>query len=175
VGRARLTVPERADVVLANSYPMDEDLRQSVKCLGNSLDACKPGGVMMGFTRCENGVGAFPVAKKTLPYPLLRTLVRVLGKQRILGLVERAKKGEPIEEVFVGHFGLQMLRRNHLAVFSQNLPADLDRRMGFARVFADLDAFVGWAAARAPRAATAWLFPCGGVTYATAEPTAATA
>jgi lactate racemase len=173
-GLVRLHVPERADVVLANSYPMDEDLRQSVKCLGNSLDACKPGGVMMGFTRCENGVGAFPVAKKTLPYPVLRTLVRVLGKKRILGLVERVKKGEPVEEVFVGHFGLQMLRRNHLGVFSQNLPADLDRRMGIARVFADLDAFVTWAAARAPRTATAWLFPCGGVTYATCGGPAAT-
>ena len=48
----------------------------------------------------------------------------------------------------------------------------LDRRMGLARVFSDVEPFVGWAAARAPRAATAWLFPCGGVTYAAAEGTA---
>jgi nickel-dependent lactate racemase len=163
---ARIEVPERADVVIANSYPMDADLRQSVKCLGNSLDACKPGGVMMGLVRCEHGLGEMPIPKKTLPNSLLRTLVRVIGKQRILGFVERVKKGEPVEEVFVGHFGLQMLRRNHLGLYSKNLPADLDRRIGLARIFADVDAFVQWGAARAPRNASVWLFPCGGVTYA---------
>jgi nickel-dependent lactate racemase len=160
-------VPEQADVVLANSYPMDEDLRQSAKCLGNTLYACKPGGVMMGCVRCAGGLGEMPIPKVTLPYPLLRFLVHLIGKKRVLPLVERVKKGEPVEEVFVGHFGLQMLRRNHLALFSEILPAETGRKMGLARVYNDLDAMVRWVAGRAPRDATVWAFPYGGVTYAT--------
>ena len=40
----RLDVPEQSDVVLTNSFPMDSDMRQSVKCVGNTLQACKPEG-----------------------------------------------------------------------------------------------------------------------------------
>jgi len=159
-------VPEQADVVLTNSYPMDEDLRQSAKCLGNALYACRPGGVMMGCVRCVGGLGEMPIPKVTLPYPLLRLVVRLIGKKRVLPLVERVKKGEPVEEVFVGHFGLQMLRRNHLALFSEILPAETGRKMGLARVYNDLDAMVRWVAAHAPRRASVWVFPPGGVTYA---------
>jgi len=38
--------------------------------------------------------------------------------------------------------------------------------MGMARVFQDVDAMIRWAAARAPRRATVWVFPHGGVTFA---------
>ncbi|MBN1771453.1 MAG: nickel-dependent lactate racemase [Deltaproteobacteria bacterium] len=162
---AGLEVPEQSDVVLANSDPMNADLRQSIKCVGNSLYACKPGGVLMGCVYCEHGLGEIFVPKRSLPYPLLRTLVRVLGPRRILGLVERVKRGEPVEEVFVGHFALQMLRRNHHGVFSEKLDPALDRKMGMARIFGKLDEFVAWAAARAPREATVWVFPHGGATF----------
>ena len=63
----RLEVPEQADVVITNSFPMDADLRQSVKCIGNTLYASKPGGIMMGFARSLNGLGEMPLAKKHFP------------------------------------------------------------------------------------------------------------
>lgn len=100
----RLEVPQQSDVVLTDSCPMDSDLRQSAKCLGNTLYACKPGGVMLGCVRAELGLGEMPLAKKTFPYTAMRALLKVLGKNRILPLVEKAKQGEPIEEVFIGHF-----------------------------------------------------------------------
>lgn len=99
-------MPQQADVVLANSYPMDLDLRQSVKCLGNSLYAAKPGGVLLGCVKCQEGLGEIPLAKKTLPYPIMRTLLQIIGKERILPLVKKVKKGEPEEEVFIGNFGM---------------------------------------------------------------------
>lgn len=164
----RLEVPEQADVVLANSFPMDLDLRQSAKCLGNSLHACKPGGVMLGCLRSEHGLGEVPLAKKTLPYPVMRTLLKVIGKHRVLPLVKKAKAGEPVEEVFIAHFGLQMMRRNNLGIFSDSpkLPPDVGRKMGLARSFNNVEVMMNWAAGRAPRRATVWAFPCGGSTYA---------
>ena len=165
---ARLEVREQSDVVLASSFPMDSDLRQSVKCLGNTLYACKPEGVMMGCGRCEKGLGEMPLPKKTLPYPMMRTLLKVLGKSRVLPLVEKMKKGEPVEEIFVSHFGLQMLRRNHLALFSDSpkLPPDIGRKMGLARSFTGVQDMIGWAAKKVSRRATVWIFPFGGTTYA---------
>ena len=157
----RLDIPEQADVVVTNSFPMDLDLRQSAKCLGNTLYACKPGGTMMGFLRCEQGLGEMPLAKNTLPYPVMRMLLKVLGKKRVLPLVEKARKGEPVEEVFIGHFGLQMLRRNHLAIYtdSEKLPRELGRKMGLAQSFTDIREMVSWISAKVPRNARAWIFP----------------
>ncbi|AFM26309.1 nickel-dependent lactate racemase [Desulfomonile tiedjei] len=165
---SRQEVPEQADVVVANSFPMDADLRQSVKCIGNSLYACKPGGVLLAFARSIHGLGEMPLAKKTLPYPVMRTLLKVIGKNRVLSLVEKAKKGEPVEEVFIGHFGLQMLRRNHLGIFSDSrlLPEDIGRKMGLARSFNKTESIMDWAASKAPSSATVWVFPSGGSTFA---------
>ncbi len=167
-GLVGLEIPEQADVVLTNSFPMDSDLRQSAKCLGNWLHACRPGGVMMGCLRAERGLGEIPLPKKTFPYPIMRGLLKLIGKKRILGLVEKAKKGEPVEEVFIGHFGLQMLRRNHLAIFNDNpaLPEDIGRKMGMARSFTRVQEMVLWASARVPERATVWVVPFGGSTYA---------
>jgi len=163
----RLEVPEQADAVLTSSFPMDLDFRQSVKCVGNSLHACKPGGVMMGCLQCERGLGEMPLPPKTLPYTVTRTILKVIGKHRVLPLVEKVKKGQPVEEVFIGHFGLQMLRRNHLALFSDSklLPPDVGRKIGLARSFTSVDEMVAWAATKLPRAATVWVVPYGGATY----------
>ena len=164
----RLDVPRQADAVLANSYPMELDLRQSAKCLGNGLYAVKPGGVVMGCLKCEQGLGEMPLAKKTLPYPVMRGLLKLIGKKRVLALVEKAKRGEPIEEVFLGHFALQMMRRNHLGIFSDSaaLPRDVGRKMGVARSFTETAHMISWAEGLLPREATVWVVPFGGTTYA---------
>ncbi len=65
---------------------------------------------MMACVRCENGLGEMPMSKKALPYPVTRGLLKIIGKHRIMGLVQKIKKGEPVEEKFLAHFGLQMLR-----------------------------------------------------------------
>jgi len=164
----RLEVPEQADVVITNSFPMDADLRQSVKCIGNTLYASKPGGIMMGLARSVNGLGEIPLAKKTLPYPVMRAILKLIGKKRVLPLVEKAKKNEPVEETFIGHFALQMLRRNHIGIFSDSplLPSDIGKKMGIARSFTEIGSMMNWAASKAPSSASVWVFPCGGSTYA---------
>lgn len=163
-----LPVEEPADVVITNSFPMDIDLRQSIKCVGNCLNASKPGGAMLGFLKCEQGLGEIPLAKATLPYPLMRTILGLIGSKRILPLVKRVKKDEPVEEVFIGHFGLQMLRRNHLAIYSDstNLPEDIGRKMGLARSYTNIDEMIAWAAGKVPKNPSVWVFPYGGATYA---------
>ncbi len=166
-GLVEMQVPEQADVIIANSHPLNADLRQSIKCVGNSLFAAKPGGVMMGFVRCDNGLGEIPVPARTLPYPLLRTLVRAMGRKRILPFVQKVRKNDPVEEIFVGHFGMQMLRRNHLALYSERLPVETGKKIGMARTFDNLGTVIEWTRKRVPRNATVWVFPYGGATFTT--------
>lgn len=164
----RFAVPEQADVVLTNSFPMNNDLRQSIKCVGNTLYASKPGGLMMGMVKCDQGLGEMPLREKTLPYPVMRGITRTLGPRGILPFVKMIKKGEPIEELFIGHFGLQMLRRNNLAIFSdsEKLPDNVGRKLGLARSFNMISDMITWASSKAPKDASVWVFPYGGSTYA---------
>ncbi|NOZ85978.1 MAG: nickel-dependent lactate racemase [Deltaproteobacteria bacterium] len=159
-------IPQPADIVLANSFPGDSDLRQSIKCIGNSLYASKPGGVLLGTVFCKHGLGEIPIPRITLPYPFLRSLVKVIGKHRIIKLVQRIKRGEPEEEVFVTNFGLNMLRRNHIGLYSKHLDAGYGRKLGLAMVFNEIDSWLSWARKKAKQDATIWIFPHGGVSFA---------
>lgn len=121
----------------------------------------------MGCARAVNGLGEMPLPDKTLPYAVMRSLLKIIGRKRVLPLVERVKRNQPVEEVFVRHFGLQMLRRNHLGIFSDsiNLPENVGARMGLATSFTDVREMIEWARKHAPRNACVWVVPYGGSTF----------
>jgi nickel-dependent lactate racemase len=163
---AEVAVAEPADVVLANSRPFDADLRQGLKCIGNTLPAVRPGGLVLGCLRCREGRGDLPLPSWTLPYPVLRTVLRLMGRGHVLGFMNRLWPRDPVERRFLGHFGLQMLRRNHVWIFSDRLPADTGRRLGLLRQFTRVDDMIAAAVRRVGPRATVAVFPLGGATYA---------
>lgn len=164
--QAEVALPEPADVVITNSWPLDADLRQGSKCIGNTLYAARPGGVVLGFLRCSEGRGDMPLPSWTLPYPLLRTVVRLANRKRILTFQRLVRRHDPVEQQFLTHFGLQMLRRNHVWFYSDNLEPDTGRRLGALRQFASVEEMVAAALRKVgPRASVA-VFPFGGATYA---------
>jgi nickel-dependent lactate racemase len=58
-------VPALADVVITDSHPMDQDLRQGVKALANTIRAVRRGGVHITLVRATEGVGVFGLAIAT--------------------------------------------------------------------------------------------------------------
>jgi len=158
-------VPEPADVMLACSAPMSFDLRQSMKCVGNNLFGVKPGGPIVGFLGCEQGIGDVDIPPRSLPHKVLRTLLRVLGPKRIMGFVARVKKVAGVEEKFLAHFSLQVCRRNPLHLYSDNLPAWVGRKTGLFTQYNDIPRMLDAVARQAPRNATVWFAPYGGMTY----------
>ena len=162
---AEVIVPELADVVIANSAPFDADLRQSMKCMGNTFFSTRPGGLVLGFLRCNEGRGDVPLPPKSLPYTVFRWLMRLLGKKRIMSFVKVFKKGDPIEQQFIAHFGLQTLRRNHLFIYSEQLEADCGKKIGLFRQFDDVERMMAAAVAQVGRDATVAIFPKGGCTF----------
>ncbi|HEY4683429.1 MAG TPA: nickel-dependent lactate racemase [Candidatus Acidoferrales bacterium] len=159
-------VPEQADILITNSAPMDMDLRQSLKCVGNTLGAAKPGGTILAFLRCAEGVGAFSLPKrKGLPLPLLKRLVRALGTRRTVRFLERFRKDLGVEEKFLAVYSLQAIQRNDIWAYAPSLTPGEAARAGMFRRFSDPAGMIEQLRRRAPRRPSVILFPRGGVTY----------
>jgi hypothetical protein len=121
--------------------------------------------VLLGFLRCTGGVGDVPLPSWTVPYPLLRRLVRLARASRLLSWLRLARPRDPIEQHFLGHFGLQMLRRNHVWFYTENLAPGIGKRVGMLRQYAQIERMIADAVRRVgPRARVA-VFPLGGATY----------
>ncbi|MFW6334967.1 MAG: nickel-dependent lactate racemase, partial [Desulfosalsimonas sp.] len=78
-----------ADAVIVNSHPMDINFKQSMKCVGNSLPAVKPGGTVMAFMKAERGLDDIPMPEDSKPLWLVKTILRLLGPARVLGFLEK--------------------------------------------------------------------------------------
>ncbi|MFO8018194.1 MAG: nickel-dependent lactate racemase [Promethearchaeia archaeon] len=48
---------EKADLVITNSAPLETDFRAGTKCMSNSLNGAKEGGVILNLIKAEEGLG----------------------------------------------------------------------------------------------------------------------
>ena len=158
-------VKEQADVVIVASNPMNADLRQGMKCVGNIQESVRPGGLIIAFMENRHGVGDLNAPKKTLPNGLLRFVLKVVGKKGILGFVDRARKDASIEERFLSHFSAQMVRRNKIFVYSPKLPDDTGKKLGIFVQFQDVKSMMDAAKRRVDKHSKVLVYPYGGATY----------
>jgi nickel-dependent lactate racemase len=156
-------VPGETDIVIASSHPMDQDLRQGVKALANTVRALKPGGVIIVVVRAEEGVGVFGLANRKLPVG--RQGLKLLAPL-LLKLVPRLKlQGMGEEDRFFLYFALQAMRRGELLLYAPTIPAEVQDRLPFVTFVRSLDEAVARARARFPQRAEVLVFPHGGSTY----------
>lgn len=113
-------MPHQVDVVVSSAYPMEQALRQAGKGILNVAGACRPGGVIVGFMRCEKGLGDVTLPRIPLPLSLARRLARALGSRRIAFLAKHIPGAAP-EDRFMINFGLQLLKDFHVLIFSPHL------------------------------------------------------
>jgi len=152
-----------ADVVITNSHPMDQDLRQGVKALGNAIRAVRPGGTLITLVRAEEGVGVFGLANRKLP--LGRNALQALAPL-LVRLVPRLKlKGMGAEDRFFLYGVLQSMRRASLLMVAPTIPAETKERLPFVRFADSPDQALDLARQRFPREARVVVFPHGGITY----------
>lgn len=156
-------VPALVDVVVTDSHPMDQDLRQGVKSLANTIRAVKPGGVQITLVRAEEGVGVFGLADRKLP--LGRTALRILAPL-LLRLVPRLKiEGMGEEDRFFLYFALQAMRRGTLLLYAPTIPEEVRANLPFVEFVNSLEEAIAEARRRCPRRAEVLAFPHGGTTY----------
>ena len=156
-------VPAQADIVITDSHPMDSDLRQGVKALGNTVRAVKRGGVMITLVRAREGVGVFGLANKKLP--LGKGALR-LAAPLLLPLVPKLKlKGMGEEDKFFLYFALQAMHYATLLMYAPTIPASVQANLPFVDFVTSAQAAVERARQRYPASAEVLVFPQGGCTY----------
>ena len=156
-------IPALADVVVTSSHPMDQDLRQGVKALANTVRALRPGGTMITLVRAEEGVGVFGLANRKLP--VSRSVLQWLTPA-ILPLVSRLKlSGMGEEDRFFLYFALQAMRQGELLMVAPTIPKEIQERLLFVKFKEDLEAALSQTARKYTSRAKILIFPHGGSTY----------
>lgn len=158
-------VEEPVDVVIAASNPMNADLRQGMKCVGNVQQSVRPGGLIIGLLECRHGIGDITVPPKSLPNGLLRFVLKTVGRKHVLGFIDKFRKDAGIEERFLTHFSAQVALRNKIFVYSPKLPPDAGKKLGIFVQFAAIEKMMAAAGHYAPRHARVLIYPYGGATY----------
>ncbi len=156
-------IPSLADVIISNSQPMDEDLRQGVKAIANTVRAMRPGGVMLTCIRAEQGVGVFGLANRKLP--LGRKTLKLLAPLILLLVPHLKLKGMGEEDRFFLYFALQAMRRGDLLVYAPTIPLETQANLPFVKFVDSPEAGMAIARAKFPHKATVLVFPNGGSTY----------
>lgn len=110
-------VAEPVDVVIVASNPMNADLRQGMKCIGNVQESVRPGGLIVALLECRHGIGDITVPPWTLPNGLLRLLLKTIGRKRVLWFIDKFRRDAGIEERFLSHFSAQLVLRNKIYVY----------------------------------------------------------
>lgn len=155
----------RVDMVVANAHPLDTDLRQAGKALLNVAGACRSGGAILGFLRCEEGLGNVPLPGRVPPLRLARAAVQVLGHRGIALLARHLPRAVPVEARFLVRLGLHMLQDYHVRIYSPRLMEAAGGRFPpvlYAdqdRLFREAERLVG---TPAPEVV---VFPWGGVSF----------
>jgi lactate racemase len=156
-------VPGPADIVITDSHPMDQDLRQGVKALANTIRALRPGGVQITLVRANEGVGVFGLANRKLPLGrgalkcLAPLLVRLVPRLTLQGMGE--------EDRFFLYFALQAMQRGRLLLYGPTIPAAVHDNLPFVEFMPSPEAAIAAALRRFPGRAEVLVFPHGGITY----------
>ncbi len=160
-----LALEKQVDGIIVNSYPMDINFKQSMKCVGNSLPALKPGGVVMGFLRAERGLDDIPMPKDAKPLWLVKAILRLIGPSRVRAFLDIAKKGLNVEEKFLIYYSMQLIRQYDLYFHVPTLSAGEVKALGFFENYADPQAVIDRAVRSLGKNATVAVFPQGGATF----------
>ncbi|MGC9347067.1 MAG: nickel-dependent lactate racemase [Anaerolineae bacterium] len=157
---ARVEAP--ADVVMASSHPMDQDLRQGSKALANTIRAVRRGGTQIILMRAEEGLGVFGLADRKLP--LGRGGLRLLAPL-LVRLIPRLKLGDmPHDQRFYLYFALQSMRHCTTIVYAPTVPVEARAGLPFVVFVDSVEEALALARQRHPDAQVL-VFPHGGSTY----------
>ncbi len=156
-------VPRLADVVITCSHPMDQDLRQGVKALANTVRAVKPGGVMITMVRAEEGTGVFGLANRK--FLLSRGVLKVVAPLLVRAVPKLKLKGIGEEDRFFLYFALQAMIRARLVMYAPTIPSQTQENLPFIEFVQQPEDAVRMAAQKFPRGAEVLVFPYGGITY----------
>lgn len=159
-------VGKKADVALVGSNPMDIDLWQGIKCLGNVSAGVKDEGLIIAFIRCSQGTGDMKIPREPFVKPgVLNLLARVCGTEKLVAVREQFSGAMDTGERFMNEMLTELNRRHRILVYAPDIPCDTGEKLGFFEVFDQLEDLMKRAVELVPAAERVYSLPQGGVTY----------
>ena len=156
---------ERVDGVIVSAHPMDINFKQSMKGVGNSIPALKPGGVVMGFLRARRGLDDITPPEDYKPLGLVKMILRILGPSRVFWLLEKTRPGLNPEEKFLIYYSMQLIRAYELYFHVPTVTEDEVKRLGFFENYSEPQQVIDRAVKRLGLHATVAVFPEAGATF----------
>jgi len=160
-----LHIDRPVDGIIVNSFPMDINFKQGMKCVGNSLPALKPGGAVMAFMRAERGLDDIKPPKGGVPLPLLKAILRLIGPGRVRGFIDKVRKGLNVEEKFLVYYSLQLVRQYDLFFYVPVLSEADAKQLGFFVRCHDPAEVIRHGMRKIGKNATVAVFPEAGETF----------
>lgn len=118
-----VSVPGRADIVVADAWPFDVDWWQAIKALPAAAEACRPGGVMIVIADCPEGFAPEYREPVSFGYPPADEVIRLVDEGSLDGIVGA--------HMLIGSAALRGSRS--IVLVSRGLTEDEAAGMGFAR------------------------------------------
>jgi len=118
-----VSLPEPADIVIADSYPFNFDWWQAIKALPAAARVCRPGGIMIVVAECPEGFAPEYREPLSLGYPPAEDVVRMVDEGRFDGIVGA--------HMLIGSAALAEERR--ITLVTDGLPPDEVAGLGFGR------------------------------------------
>jgi lactate racemase len=162
---AGLAMDDQVDGVIVSAHPMDLNFKQSMKGVGNSIPALRPGGVVMGFLRAVRGLDDIRPPQDYKPLGLAKAILRLLGPARVLWLLEKTQKNLNPEEKFLRYYSMQLMRAYELYFHVPTVTEDEVKRMGFFENFRDPQMVIERAVRKLGLRARVAVFPEAGATF----------
>ena len=162
---AGLYMDEKVDGVIVSAHPMDLNFKQSMKGVGNSIPALKPGGVVMGFLRAARGLDDITPPEDYKPLALAKAVLRLLGPSRVLWLLEKTNGGLNPEDKFLVYYSMQLMRAHDLYFHIPTINDDEVKRLGFFENFKEPQMVIERAVKKLGLRAKVAVFPESGATF----------
>lgn len=155
----------QVDGIIVNSRPMDINLKQGMKGVGNSLPALKPGGVVMGFLRAERGIDDLVLPEKSRPLWLTKRILRLAGPSRTMAVLERTAGALNVEEKFLRYYSMQLIRGYELYIYVPTISEANVRQLGAFDYIDEPQTVMARARKKLGARATVAVFPEAGATF----------
>jgi nickel-dependent lactate racemase len=155
-------LPALPDIVIAASYPMDQDLRQGVKALANNVRGVRKGGVMIVAIRADEGIGVFSLANRKLP--LGRKILKLLAPILLANISRLSLSGMGEEDRFFLYFALQVMRHATIYVYAPTIPGEIHERLPFVTFVDSMEEAINRTCRKFPKGDVV-VVPNGGASY----------
>ena len=159
-------IEEKADILIGTSAPMIHDLCQGSKAFSTGIAGVRPGGLVMLFMECREGLGDYCVSPTSIPYERARDILRTEGTEHYTALRREAGGGEErsFYETFLTQSNAEALRKADVFIHCPDIPTSVLNGFGLFKAFDSPEEMIAEASRLFPEANVLYS-PSGGTCF----------